>query len=377
MKRWYKTVCFDLFKWIAIFSISYLFIQMIDQRQSLLNWMGEMLKSLSPFLLAFLFAYLFNPIMKQFEKRFKLSRGKSVLATYLLVLIGIGVFVGVLGPMIYRNAMELIKQIPTYATAVTDFISKLDTELTLSGINLFEPIYDQLLKLIPEMMEVLNTSLTGIVSLVMAIMTGTGNTILAFFISVYVLLSKESFGLMVKKVSTLCIGVNKTNFFEKTIQLMHSNIGHYLGGKLVCSVFMAVFCSIGVMLFKGKYALLLGLIYGISNMIPLFGPIVGTAIVVVIHLFVEPWIAIALLIYLLIIQQVETLIIDPRFAGSKVGLTPFFTILGVMLGGAIGGGVGMILGVPILGAIKTLMVPWIEKKYDAKIQPTVSEVEEI
>lgn len=369
MKKWFKSVSTDIFKWITIIVFSYMLIQLINQYEQFSTWMEGILSSLAPFLLAFLFAYLLNPIMKQFEKRFKWSRGRSVLATYLLILIGVGIFVGVLGPIIYRNAMELIKQIPIYITKLTQFLNEWNAQSEEFGVGLdiFDSLYKQVLNLIPQAMELLNNSLSNLITFTMNIMTGTGNVILAFFISIYVLLTKESFCLMIKKVSTLCLGIPGTLFFERAIQLIHTNVGHYLVGKFSCSVIMAICCTIGILCSKGKYALLLGLIYGITNMIPLFGPIIGTTIIVMLHLFASPWQAGFLLIYLLAMQQIETLIIDPKLAGQKVGLTPFFTILGVILGGAIGGIVGMVLGVPILGVFKTLMVPWIEKQYEAKV----------
>lgn len=375
MKKWFKSVSTDVFKWVTVIVFSYILIRLIDQYHSFSIWMGEILTSLSPFLFAFLFAYLLNPIMKQFEKRLKWSRGKSVLATYLLILIGLSVFIGLLGPMIYRNAMELIKQIPAYASGITQWLNQWNEQLDVLGLDLFDPIYNQLVNFVPQVMEVLNDSLSGIVTLTMNFMTGTGNVILAFFVSIYVLLTKESLCLMVKKLSTLSLGIQKTLFFEKTLKLMHVNIGHYLVGKLICSIFVAVLCAIGIALSKGKYALLLGLIYGLTNMVPLFGPIVGTVLVAVIHLFINPWTALFLLIYLFIVQQIESLVIDPKFAGKKVGLTPFFTILGVILGGAVGGVMGMILGVPVLGVFKALMVPWIERKYEEKIAPPLIEGE--
>lgn len=370
MRQWFKAVSADFFKWTTIVVVSYISIQLINQYERLFAWTNGILSALSPFLLAFLIAYLLNPIMKQFEKRLKWSRGKSVLATYLLILVGLGIFVGILGPMIYRNATELIKQIPTYATGMTQWVTQWDGKLNVLGFDLFDPLYDQLLKFIPQAMELLNNSLAGIVSLMMGIMTGTGNFILAFFVSIYVLLAKESFGLMSKKLSTLCFGIKNTNIFETTLRLLHVNIGHYLVGKLICSIFVGVCCVVGIVIFKGKYALLLGLIFGLTNMVPLFGPIVGTAIIFILHLFINPWTAFFLLIYLFVIQEIESLVIDPKFAGKKVGLTPFFTILGVILGGAIGGVIGMILGVPVLGVFKTLMVPWIEKTYEEKISPS-------
>ncbi|MFQ7546131.1 MAG: AI-2E family transporter, partial [Turicibacter sp.] len=113
-----------------------------------------------------------------------------------------------------------------------------------------------------------------------------------------------------------------------------------------------------------KYALLLGVIFGITNMIPFIGPIFGTLIAVGINFFYSPFVALMILVFLLIVQQVETLIIDPKVVGQKMGLNPFLTLLAVTIGGKFMGMIGMILGVPIMGVIKLYFTQFIDQEYE-------------
>ena len=367
MKKWFSNHFSDVLKWSLTLLLAYIFIQVVDQYEKVFFWGKEILTSLYPFLLSFLFAYLLNPIVKRFEKKLHLSRGKSVLFTYLLIFLAMTLVGWWIGPLLYNNTMDLIKQTPNYATEVTNWLAQLDFNLTQLGGDFFEPIKEELLKVVPQTMNILADSLTNIVSFTMGVMSVTGNVVLAVFISIYVLLTKEDFFSMTKKISSLIIGFERTHRVGDVLHLMHVNIGKYLVGKLICSLFVGVFCTLGLVIFKGKYAVLLGVVYGMTNMVPLFGPIVGTIIITVIQCFVNPATALFILIYLFVVQQVETLVIDPKFAGKNVGLTPFFTILGVMLGGAIGGVVGMILGVPMLGVIKTYLLPFINHHYEARL----------
>ena len=121
---------------------------------------------------------------------------------------------------------------------------------------------------------------------------------------------------------------------------------------------------VGLSLMGAKYALLLGVIFGITNMIPFIGPIFGTLIAVGINFFYSPFVALMILVFLLIVQQVETLIIDPKVVGQKMGLNPFLTLLAVTIGGKFMGMIGMILGVPIMGVIKLYFTQFIDQEYE-------------
>ncbi|MTL84243.1 AI-2E family transporter, partial [Turicibacter sanguinis] len=112
---------------------------------------------------------------------------------------------------------------------------------------------------------------------------------------------------------------------------------------------------------------LLGVIFVLTNMVPFVGAIFGTLIAVGINLFYNPIVAIIALIFLLIVQQVESLIIDPKVVGQKMGLNPFFTLLAVTVGGKLMGIVGMILGVPIMGVLKLYASNAINYYYDKTI----------
>ena len=102
-------------------------------------------------------------------------------------------------------------------------------------------------------------------------------------------------------------------------------------------------------------------------MIPFIGPIFGTLIAVGINFFYSPFVALMILVFLLIVQQVETLIIDPKVVGQKMGLNPFLTLLAVTIGGkfmGMIGMIGMILGVPIMGVIKLYFTQFINQEYE-------------
>ena len=98
------------------------------------------------------------------------------------------------------------------------------------------------------------------------------------------------------------------------------------------------------------------------NLIPYFGPVIGMTPVVVINLFYNPSVSLYSLIYLLLVQQVEVAVIEPKIVGGQLGLSPFLTILAMTIGGGFFGIPGMILSVPIMGVLKIYIVEFIESK---------------
>ena len=120
---------------------------------------------------------------------------------------------------------------------------------------------------------------------------------------------------------------------------------------------------IGLTIIGADYAVLLGVIFGVTNMVPYLGPVVGTIIAVSINVFTNPTRAIIILIYLVIIQTIETMIIDPKVVGSKMGLNPVLAMLAVTIGGSLFGIPGMIIGAPIMGVLKLYATRYINHSY--------------
>lgn len=367
MEKWLKER--QLFGYGLLFvACAYVIIKVIDHYQLLFSSVQELFMTIFPFFLAFIFAYIFNPLMVFIEKRLKCKRGMSLTLTYASFLLACYIIISFISPIIYRSGADLIKQIPDYALEIQNWINAWSNQFSSVDFGALNEIKSNLLSLIPKLTELLTGSINSIISLTYSAVTGTGNVLLAFIISIYILLEKEKFLTMGKKIIYLIFREKMAPHIFKTGQLFNDNIGKYLIGKSIDSIFVGVCAMVGLALIGAKYSVLLGVIFGVTNMVPFIGPIFGTLIAVGINLFYNPVIAIITLIFLLIVQQIETLIIDPKVVGQKMGLNPFFTLLAVSLGGKMMGVVGMILGVPIMGVLKLYLTKLINRSYDNLIK---------
>lgn len=349
---------------LAFVAAAYILIKVIDSYHLIFASLGGMFSTISPFLMAFIFAYLLNPIIVFLERQFKLKRAWSVTFTYVGLLFLCYVAGSFLFPIIYQSGRDLISQLPTFAIKMQTLMDQWMMNAYPLELSDLAPIQDQIMTTIPKLTDVLTRSLSSLVGMTYSALMGTGNFLMAFIISIYVLLEKEKFISIVKKLIFIVFRKKMATHFIGAGQLFHANIGKYLIGKSLDSIFVGVCAIIGLSFIGAKYAVLLGVIFGIMNMIPFVGPIIGTLVAVGINLFYNPLVAFVAFVFLLIVQQVETLVIDPKVVGEKMGLNPFFTLLAVTIGGKFFGMFGMILSVPVMGMIKFYVTTFINQQYD-------------
>ena len=349
---------------LAFVAAAYILIKVIDSYHLIFVSFGGMFSTISPFLMAFIFAYLLNPIIVFLERQFKLKRAWSVTFTYVGLLFLCYVAGSFLFPIIYQSGRDLISQLPTFAIKMQTLMDQWMMNAYPLELSDLAPIQDQIMTTIPKLTDVLTRSLSSLVGMTYSALMGTGNFLMAFIISIYVLLEKEKFISTVKKLIFIVFRKKMATHFIGAGQLFHANIGKYLIGKSLDSIFVGVCAIIGLSFIGAKYAVLLGVIFGIMNMIPFVGPIIGTLVAVGINLFYNPLVAFVAFVFLLIVQQVETLVIDPKVVGEKMGLNPFFTLLAVTIGGKFFGMFGMILSVPVMGMIKFYVTTFINQQYD-------------
>lgn len=339
-------------KAILVVIVSYLSIKLIDNVPSVMSGAHTVLAILSPFLLAFIIAYILNPVVNLFNKKFKLSRGLSIVITYLLFVVSISLAATYLLPKLYTSLVELIDNIPAFTIYVQNLFTEIMTHLKIpEGINSYLPQSDanKVITFIGSLVTVLsNWLLDTAISLTSSII----NWVFGFLISIYVLVDKDKFLSTSSKVTKIIFGKRFGNELIDFIKILNYKIGTYVGIKAIDSLIIGILAFIGLSLMKSEYALLLSVVVAITNMIPYFGPFIGMVVGFFINVFVSPMKALIVLIYLFLLQQFDAWYLDPKLIGNRVGLSPFLVILGVTIGGAVYGPIGMILGSPVMSVLK-------------------------
>jgi len=156
----------------------------------------------------------------------------------------------------------------------------------------------------------------------------------------------------------------KANLAVDVIKTFNSNIGTYIVAKSIDSFFVGLVSFIGLSLVGSKYALLFGILCGITNMIPYFGPFVGEIIGFLINVFVSPAKGIIVFLTLFGLQMFDGWYLDPKLIGDKVGVRPFWIIYSVVIGGGFFGPLGMLLASPTAATIKIYYGKLLDKNKD-------------
>lgn len=320
---------------------------------------------LTPFFIGFIIAYILNQPMKKLEEKFKLKRGLSISIIYgitLIILIFSWLFIV---PVIKSNINEFALSIPSSIDQVQHLINNFSSRfrLDINNPDIKNQINDFITKVvIPLSTFTASTVSNFIINLMGTIVSYTINIVLGLVISVYLLLSKEKY---INVISLFFKKILKQNYTKvrEFINILDNNIGVYIMAKAMDSTIYGIICTIVLALTSSKYAIFIGIIAGITNMIPFFGPILGTIIAVIVNLFFSIDKAILVLIIMIIVQQIESAVLEPHFVGKQVGVPPILTIFAVTFAGKYTGFLGILLAVPVTGVLLVYLKRYI---YDTK-----------
>ena len=328
---------------------------------------------LTPFFIGFIIAYIFNQPMKKLEAKFKLKRGISILIIYgisLIILIFSWLFII---PVIKSNINELALSIPSGIDQVQDLINNISSQfkLDINNLDVKQQINDFITKvLIPFSTFTASTISNFVINLMSTIVSYTINIALGLVISIYLLLSKEKY---IEVISLFFKKILKSYYFKvkEFINILDNNIGIYIVAKAMDSTIYGIICTIVLTITGSKYALFIGIIAGVTNMIPFFGPILGTIIAVVANLFFSINKAILVLVVMIIVQQLESAILEPHFVGKQVGVPPILTIFAVTFAGKYTGFLGILLAVPVTGVLLVYFKRYIYSEKEESLDSVV------
>ena len=352
---------------LPVIVLSLLAFKIINQMGDVSRYINLFLSILNPFFWAFAIAFIANPIMEKLEDKFKLSRNISLIIVYLLL---IGIIIMVITfvlPSIINSVTDIVKNMPTYITAIEKFMDKysidLSTVAVLDNIKNFD--YSNLDAAFQNLEKYFNV-LSGVLTSVISVTSSVFKLIIGIVISIYILKDKEKFKLSFKKT---IYAFFKKDCAEKIIQFGRDSkdiFSSFLIGKLIDSLIIGLIAFVGFLIMGAPYATLLALIIGITNMIPYFGPFIGAVPVVLLVIFQSPILALYSSLFILLLQQFDGYILGPKILGDSVGVTPFWIILAIIIGGGLFGVLGMFLGVPTFAVIRVQYLKYIDRVLEEK-----------
>ncbi|MGL4772342.1 MAG: AI-2E family transporter [Clostridium sp.] len=335
--------------------------KLVDDYKDILGIINNFISVLSPFIYAFIIAYILNPLVKLIETKGKVNRGIAIGATYTIVT-GIIIILAIyILPSLIENIYALIKEFPAYMTTVEGWINSILKDEQIKELLTQSGTIDKLTTITTTLGNIVITLLQGAATHLLSLTSSVVKFVLGYLIAVYVLSDKERFLKGTKTFSYMVLKEKRTENLIEVIKTYHMMICSYIGIKMIDSAIIGLIALVGLYIMGAPYAALLALIVGVTNMIPYFGPLVGEIIGAFIGFFVSPMMGVGIFLFLLALQQFDAWYLDPKLIGQKVGVRPFFIILGVTVGGWLSGPIGMLLGSPTVATIKVLYDRMVEK----------------
>ena len=348
---------------------------------------SNVMETIMPFLIGFGIAFLLLPIVNKMEMFFnriffrkkphpRLNRALSTAVAVVVLLALVAGFMAILVPQLIASVKSILQIARSFislnADKINEFLLKYEF-LSIEGEKLviaWENIISELMNNISLLMNNVKAIAFGISSGVYAVVFHFLVGLIAAF---YLLMDKEIFCAQVKK---LCYALFKQSTCETLIywtRRAHKIFAGFITGKILDSLIIGLICYVCMLLFRIEYPLLISVIVGITNIIPFFGPFIGAVPGVLILLLVNPLSALWFAVFIIILQQLDGNVIGPFILGDYVGVSAFWIMLSIVIGGGLFGFAGMLLGVPVFALMYAIIRSVVEVRLKDKGLPANSE----
>lgn len=302
----------------------------------------------TPILIAGILYFIFNPIVRLLEK--KLPRTLSILLIYLVFVAFIGFVLSAVGPVFTKQVTDLFNNIPSYVKQIQIFIKQMSNSQWFTWImNQDFVSVAKIESSIGEYLTSLPENITGSLTSVFGVVTNIALTAVTVpFILFYMLKDGHRFPNLAVKI----LPDKYKNEGLKIFKDLYETLAAYIQGQLIVCLFVGTACFIGFWIAGVKYALILGLIIAVTNIIPYVGPFLGAAPAVIIAFLDSPTKALIALIIVVAVQQTDGNLLSPLIIGRRLNTHPLTIILLLIGAGSFGGILGMILAVPAYALLK-------------------------
>ena len=353
-----------------------------------------------PFIVGAAIAFVLNVPMRWIEKGILRNREKfsgekwdglrralALIITLLFTIIIISLLVYMVVPQLAVSIGQLIKQIPAGIKSLTEWADKefSSKPIIQQMIDGFAKDWQSILeKLMGYMKKAINSALEGGINAITGIVSGLISFIVGFIFSLYVLVQKEKLGDQAKKIVYALFSKEMADEIMAVAKMSSRTFANFISGQCMEAVILASMFCVSMTIIGLPYAMLIGLLIGVMNLIPIVGAFIGCGIGALLILLVDPMKALIFVILFIVLQQIEGNLIYPKVVGDSVGLPGIWVLVSVTVGGSLFGVKGMVVFIPLVSVMYSLFRRLIYGRLKKKelldgyeLKTGVGEVEEI
>lgn len=364
-------------KWLYWFLLGVAIIivyKTFDNFGNVIGAIGKFLGILSPFFAGIFIAYLLYMPCKNIEKAYLKSKNKwvkkrarslSVTTVYLIVTLLIIILFNVILPVVIESVIDLFESVPSYFEIVLNKYNSLPEDSVFKGEMVQDTIKNLQsvnIKQYFEFDKVINY-VKGAISAV----TGIFEIFVAIIVSIYILIERTQILGFLNKFAIAIFKDKTYKNIDKYFNNSNEIFFKFVASQFLDAIVVGILVTIAMSIMKVKFAPLLGFFIGLFNMIPYIGAIIAVTISAIITLITGGvYQTIWMLLIVIILQQIDANIINPKIVGQSLKISPLLVIFAVTVGGAYFGILGMFLAVPVIAVIKIVIEDYVDYKLAVK-----------
>lgn len=338
----------------------------------------EILATITNIMMPFIWGILFYLLLgrlciiieERLPKRWKKSLRRSI-ATFscVFVLFFIVVaFLAIIAPELLASCTRLGSNLSRYLSDFLAWYQSLEIEEYVDP-TLIAQISSYIEGLLDNMIDLVESSIPTVIDTTFNTISSIINFLIGIVICVYILLERDDLHRQFTKLGNAFLKDDHMRNVTRLLTQAVIKFNDFIRGKVIDSFIIGIICSISMLLFDLDYVVLISFIIGITNVIPVFGPFIGAIPAAFLLLVVDPMQSLIFVILIIIIQQIDGNIIGPAILGDSIGLSKFWIMFAIIVGGGVFGIVGMFFGVPLFGLIHYFLSEYVNLKIAQKEKP--------
>ncbi|MFA7253860.1 MAG: AI-2E family transporter [Patescibacteria group bacterium] len=278
----------------------------------------------------------FRPVIRKWGK--KIGRPMALLSLILIMFGVVAGFIYLIVPLLVEQTGQLIANIPNFLASfpvVNQYIPSASNALSAFTANV--------------------GSFSGsFISITSSVFGGLVSFLTAIILTIYFLADEKTFSNFLKS----SIPLDKKDDIICILDKVSQQVGNWLRGQLILGAAIGLIVFVGLALIGVPYALTLGVIAGVLEIIPIIGPIISGILGTLLALSVSPIKALITVVFYTLVQQLENNFVAPKIMQKAVGLPPAIIIIAILIGSKLLGVLGALIAVPVAGIIFVLVKEW-------------------
>lgn len=349
----------------------------------LIKAISALIGIMMPLVFGLVLAYIMHPIVNLFDNKVlsgvekkNVRRNLSILCTMVVVLGIVAALISIVIPQLLASIQSLIINAPTYfkdlENVIIDWLKNSDASESI--VENYDTIVEYVMSALNNVVAPMADSALGKLSSgVFGIFSFVFNLAIGLVFSVYILANTSNFAAGLRKTLYSIFDVEHVNNFINEVKHVNKIFVNFMIGKICDSSIVACVTFLFLVIFKFPYPLLIAVIIGLTDLIPYFGPYIGTVPSALLICLVSPVRAVTFILFIIVLQQIDGNLITPHIQKQATGLPSFWVLFAITLFGGLFGVVGLLIGVPCFTIIYELVTDAINKHLKKKNLPSETE----